>query len=73
MSEIIMETSVQYDMEFDGTNWHVTVEGKAGGPPMTKTECGDIIRWLGNGGGQFMMDRLCDLIDKAFNEHNKGK
>ena len=63
-----METEVRREIEFDGTNWYVKILGKKVGPPRTKTEAKDVLKWFNEGGLQDMLNVVTDIIEKAFKE-----
>jgi hypothetical protein len=71
--EIIMQTEVIWSKEFDGTHWHVTLCGHKIGPPCTKVECDDHLKWFMNGGTQGFIDVLEIILDKWFKEKENGK
>jgi len=63
-----METDVELDVKFDGTNWYMNILGKSGGPHMTKDTADVILWWFHAGGLQWMNDVYCDIIEQAFSE-----
>jgi hypothetical protein len=73
MTEITMETEVILGREFDGSNWYLTICGHKLGPPRTKTECEDVLKWFDEGGLQGVIDVFEVILDKAFKEEGNGK
>ena len=68
----MLETDVEYNTEFDGTAWHMSLLDKPGGPGMTADQAGVVLWWFSNGGLQFTMNVLCDVVEKAFKELEKN-
>jgi len=68
-----METEVQREIEFDGTNWYIKILGKKIGPPRTKVEATDILKWFNEGGLQDTLNVAADIIEKAFKEEEARK
>lgn len=66
-----LETDISRKIQFDGTNWHVWVDNKKTGPPITKLEAASHLKWLNDGAHQDLMDGTCDLIDRAFKEQEQ--
>jgi hypothetical protein len=64
----MLETDVSFKNEFDGSDWHVNLDDKVGGPGMNSETAGKVLWWLGNGGLQFILDVKVDLAEKAFRE-----
>lgn len=68
----MLETEVKREIRFDGTNWYVYVLNKKVGPPRTKVEATDHLKWLNDGGLQDLLNVMVDIIDKAFKEKENG-
>ena len=68
MTEIMLETSVNYETKFDGSDWHLNILGEDIGPGMTAKQAGVVLWWFSNSGLQCIMNMLCKIIEKAFRE-----
>ena len=64
----MLETDVDFKTEFDGSDWHLNLDGTPGGPGMDAETAGKVLWWFSNGGLQYTMDIQCKIIDKAFKE-----
>ena len=43
MTEIMLETSVNYETKFDGSDWHLNILGEDIGPGMTAKQAGVVL------------------------------
>jgi hypothetical protein len=71
-----LELDLSTRIQFDGTNWHVWIDGRKIGPNRTKVEANDHLRWLNEGGLQDILGIVPDIIERAFTEkeqRNNGK
>ena len=72
MTEVVLETEIDRKIQFDGTNWHVWVYNKKIGPPITKAEAANHLKWLNDGAHQDLININCDIIEKAFDERERA-
>jgi hypothetical protein len=66
-----MEVEVNTGREFDGTNWYVTIDGTKLGPPLTKVEADDKLKWLRGKTLQQWVDIYSAMIERGFAEREK--
>ena len=58
-------------IQFDGTSWHVWLDGKKIRPNMTKVEAGKFLTQLNDGALQDILGLVPDLVEQAFDEQER--
>jgi hypothetical protein len=67
-----LELDLSSKIQFDGTSWHVWIDGKKIGPNRTKIEAERNLKWLNDGALQDILGLVPDIVERAFAEKEKA-